>query len=431
MSYEGYEGFTITAQHEGLNSFESPFDSVKLLQDGAHKRVGPTSSAYLVDVQLDNQGNANHPAQPAKPDDKTQQQATKIEKQPPPAVPSDTTGKKPDASVVQAKTPEKADVSKVVQATPDKPVAPTPPKPPSFESWGRFGRKYAVDSQGHAAYEVKKGDTYAAVARDVLEKRNGRKFEFRNEKDKAEILKLSKELAAFNEKKWGSKDRVMIRVGDQIRIPAQAKPEAPKPAPQVNPSAYEAAKDKAKENKEQEKGKDEGKAKLPEAPKQPGVMSGSIMLQSQDRLYNIMQPPGFEGFPGNSWAKETAGPGKSYDIDRRRVTSEKQLPNGSTEYTYEGKVEFSGFWGTGSKFKSSEVVDAQRRIVARQIHYEKPVEMKLAIPGMENVEHKIKSVETLFDSQSGTYVARFTTKDGRVIGGRLTADGRPMRRVSP
>lgn len=390
MSYEGYDGFTITAQHEGQHTFGSPFDSLKLLQDSKHKPAEPTSSKHLVDVKFE----------------------VTSDKSTPPAVPSNT---------------EK--------------------KPPSFESWGRSGRKYAVDADGNAAYEVKRGDTYASVARDVLEKRNGRKFDFRNEKDKAEILRLSKELAAFNEKKWGSKDRVIIRPGDQIRIPAQKKQEAQKltPAPQVKPSAHEAAKDAAKDSskvaskdaakdaeksKEQTKGNEANKPKPPEAPKEPQVMAGSTALQPHEKLYNLLQPPGFEGFPGQPWSKEIEGPGKAYDIDRRQVTNSRQLANGANEYAYSGKVETNGFFGTGIEFQSREVVDAQGRILVRQMHYEKAVTMKLAIPGMENKEQKIVSIESIFDPKSGTYDAQYTTKEGLVLRGRLSADGRPLRQIA-
>ncbi len=399
MSYEGYEGFTITAQHEAQHTFGNPFDSIKLLQDSKHKPAEPTSSNHLVDVKLDVQN----------------------DKAAPPVVPSSAE--------------KKAEKDNIIEKSVEKPVVPAPRKPPSFESWGRFGRRYAVDAEGNAVYEVKRGDTYASVARDVLEKRNGRRFEFRNEKDKAEILKLSKELAAFNEKQWASKDRVFIRPGDQIRIPAQTKLEEQKLtlAPQVKPSAHEEAKNAAKDaekSKEQNKGNEVNKPKPPEALNEPQVMAGSTALQPREKLYNLMQPPGFEGFPGQPWNKEIEGPGKAYDIDRRQVTNSRQLANGANEYAYSGKVETNGFFGTGIEFQAREVVDAQGRILMRQMHYEKALKMKLAIPGMENREQKIVSIESIFDVKSGTYDAQYTTKEGLVIKGRLSADGRPLRPVA-
>lgn len=400
MTYDFFEGTTHT--HEAQDQGKNNLNFIDLLKDGNGRNNATYPwSPFLVDVSLDDQKSSQ-----------TSQS-------------KDSSPQKPDAANVEQTTEQKtAQSSPDVSKTAEQPKAPAKVlNTPTFESWGRFGRKYAIDTTGNAAYEVKKGDTYAGVARDVLEKRNGRKYDFRDAQDKSEILKLSRELADVNGVKWGKHSIVMIRPGDVIRIPALKKPEVQTP---VHNSAPAKPLQPTAQKEVEAKKNEVTQPKPPEKLMEPAVKAGSAMIQPHEQLYSLMQPPGFEGFPGQSWNKELGVPGKSYDIDNRTVTSSKQLSDGRTEHTYAGKID-TGLWKS-NKFTAREVVDSEGRILEREMNYAKPLKIKLGAPGTDGVEMIVTSVELHFDRKTGTYTSRCATKDGHFFEGRLSADGRVLGR---
>ena len=288
-------------------------------------------------------------------------------------------------------------------------IEPQRPQPqqvsPQPQTWGRFGRVYEVDTAGNAVYTVKSGDTYSAVARDVLEKRSGRKYDVKNEADRHEILKFSKELAAVNGVEWRRNNFVLIHPGDQIRIPGQ-KPNAPLPQSDTR--------------KEYLPPKPVAPIKT-ESPKEPQVTAGAFAIQPQDKLYNLLQPPGFEGRPGQSWTKDLEVAGKAYDIEKRLLQSSKEIPNVGNEFVYSGEVE-SGF-KSGTSFTAREIVDAKGRILSREIEYAEPLKLKVNLQSTQNQDLKIVAVKAFFDVRSGRYLTQCRTADGRVLGGQQASDG--------
>lgn len=276
----------------------------------------------------------------------------------------------------------------------------------SSEQWGRFGRQFEIDTTGNAVYEVRNGDTYSAVARDVLEKRNGRVYDVKNSADRNEILKYSRELADLNGVQWGRNNFVLIHPGDKIRIPgvqkADVKPGEPPEAKREEPKREELKNDTAK-------------------PKEPSVVAGAFSIQPQDKLYSLLQPPGFEGQPGQSWNKELKMKGKSHDIENRFVQSSGTLPTGEKQFVYSGTVD-TGFVST-TDFQAAEIVDKNNRIIARKIQYAEPIKMRLNAPSSQNNEVRVMAVQSLFDEKTGTYEARYLTKDGQVFAARYSGDG--------
>lgn len=351
----------------------------------------PTPSLTKEDTlkETDKQSESVSPKQP------TQQ---KIE---PPTEPSTQTTQTAQTAQKESVTPPTAI---------DPPLRPTePPQSPteyiSFRSewWGRFGRQYKVDTAGNAEYEVKKGDTYSAVARDILEKRSGRVYDVRQEQDRNEILRFSKELAAHNGVPWRRNNFVLIHPGDKIKIPTPAKvvvlPE------QIKPNT-----DPLKKS-----------TQAPARTFEPKTLPGAFSIQPQDKLYNPMQPPGFEGLPGQSWTDELEVKGKAYDIDKRLMQASRDIPGGGKEFVYAGEVD-SGF-KSGTSFTAREIINANGQIAAREIQYAEPLEMKLNLPDAQNQKLKVVAVGVYFDQTKGIYRSQCRTADGRVLYGQHAADG--------
>lgn len=316
----------------------------------------------------------------------------------PAPTPTETTPSSPDSPTQKREIP------------PPTQIEPRRPQPqqvsPQPQTWGRFGRVYEVDTAGNAIYTVKSGDTYSAVARDVLEKRTGRIYNVRNELDRGEILKFSKELAALNGVEWRRNNFVLIYPGDQIRIPAENRM-APGPQGDIRRVSVPP--------------RPVAPFKPESQPKEPQVTAGAFAIQPQDKLYNLLQPPGFEGCPGQSWTKDLNLPGKAYDIEKRLLQSSREIPNVGMQFVYSGEVE-SGF-ASGTNFTSRETVDAKGRILSREIEYAEPLKMKVNLQSTQNQDLKIVAVRAVFDARSGRYFTQCRTADGRLFGGQQAGDG--------
>lgn len=438
MSYESFDS-GLTANEVGANNYNGP-TLIDLLRDNVNKKANPDSwNPFLVPkIELldSKEQERKYPTiRPAQPSNELP--SIEVSDQPKKDVPAQTKVEPPvppkvDGTVPDTKLPHKESDSRtgldvlhkdlgIDKRTdgplprPDQhhkvsPEQPSDSSPMTTQTWGRFGRQFSCDATGNAVYEVRKGDTYSAVARDVLEKRNGRVYDVKNPADKNEILKFSRELADHNGVRWGKNNVVLIHPGDKIRIPAAQKPVPEKPPESKPPEAKPPQQNQVLNHELNHAIK----------PNEPSVVAGAFSIQPQNKLYNLLQPPGFEGQPGQSWTKDLEVSGKSYDIDKRSTVASRDFPNGDKQFMYSGRVD-TGLGGTD--FKAAEVVDAQGRIIARKIEYAEPLKMRVNTPSTGNSEVKVLSVFTRFDEKSGMYLSQMLTKDGQVYSVRYGGDG--------
>ena len=255
-------------------------------------------------------------------------------------------------------------------------VAPAPAAAAADNSFGAHGRTYEVNADGKAFYPAKHGDTYWAVARDLLTKPD-------HKPNDTEILAQVKALATLNNKSDAGK----LKIGEPILLPiTPAAPEAAKTPPEAAKTPPEAAKTP------------------PEAAGPVGfnLKDHADALKPQNDVYNPLSPLGMSGAGPDADKATLAGDASKPEVKGTVSTQETNLN------LKDGSAWLFGYGRTG--VTNTDVTDGNI-LKSRDTKYDSGVSMKIAGPkgpvALDGVTHIVTKLQ-----DSGNYNTDVTAADG-------------------
>ncbi|MDR3612941.1 MAG: hypothetical protein P4L53_05190 [Candidatus Obscuribacterales bacterium] len=287
-------------------------------------------------------------------------------------------------------------------------AAPAPAAAAADNSFGAHGRTFDVGADGKAVYTAKHGDTYWAVARDLLTKPDGTK------PSNTEIANQVKALAALNNKSDANK----LMAGEPIILPitppAPPPPEAPAPVPPKDGTVPPKdgtvpPKDGAVPPKDGTVPPKDGTvppkdAAAPAAPIGFDMKANGYALKPYDGVYNPLSPLGMSGAGVDANQATLAGDAKKPDVNGTVTTQETDMN------LKDGPGWLLGFDRTG--VKNVDVSDGNI-LKSRETTYDSAVSIKMAgIKGQGPVElHGVTHIMTTLQAD-GNYHTDVTAGDG-------------------
>lgn len=259
-----------------------------------------------------------------------------------------------------------------------------------------------TNSQTDGAFEhvAKKGDTYWAIAKHVLEERGGQALDNHNAKDMQQVQAMVKELAAYNNKDMNG-GKIDLQIGEAVKIPpAEAK------ADTASSSRQDAA--------PQDAGRAESSARAQD--------SHAQAARSQDESTGEAKLSGRQNFP--SMAPVEAG--EAHRTPDTRPDDEKILhprPMDSSTMDNDGNVKdvtYDDHW------KQTDITDVDGHLKSRTTEYDdgRKVYDERKKDGTRDVEEYDKDGDLTRDlhSKDGHTVVHVFNKETGAVESKQTVD---------